>query len=151
MRYQQCLTRSMTLIRIYWVNTIKSTGQEVARKVSEKVRPAQLCRIHLVVGLNAQSLSETAIQALLFPKFASLAAFCRPLLAQLEDRVARSPGELGPFLTECHTAWIGARAAIIGPRVAEEVRRLDPAVGDVIDLVSYSYPEQPLGALDGRS
>jgi hypothetical protein len=37
MRYQQCLTRSMTLIKIYFVNTIKITGQEVARKLSEKV------------------------------------------------------------------------------------------------------------------
>ena len=37
MRYQQCLTRSMTLIKIYFVNTIRSVGQEVARKVKEKV------------------------------------------------------------------------------------------------------------------
>ena len=37
MRYQQCLTRSMTLIKIYFVNTIRTTGQEVARKLSETV------------------------------------------------------------------------------------------------------------------
>ena len=40
MRYQQCMTRSMTLIKIYFVNTIKATGQEVSRKLAERV-----CRI----------------------------------------------------------------------------------------------------------
>lgn len=93
----------------------------------------------MVYIAHVQSLSETAIQALVFPKFAALAETCRPLLAQLEDRAARNSSELGPFLTECHTAWIGARAGIIAPRVAEEVKRLDPAVGDVIDLVRVPF------------
>jgi hypothetical protein len=35
------MTRSMTLIKIYFVNTIKATGQEVSRKLAERV-----CSIH---------------------------------------------------------------------------------------------------------
>lgn len=31
------MTRSMTLIKIYFVNTIKATGQEVSRKLAERV------------------------------------------------------------------------------------------------------------------
>lgn len=37
LRYQQCMTRSMTLIKIYFVNTIKAMGQEVSRKLADRV------------------------------------------------------------------------------------------------------------------
>lgn len=39
LRYQQCMTRSMTLIKIFFVNTIKATGQEVSRKLADRVCP----------------------------------------------------------------------------------------------------------------
>ena len=39
MRYQQCMTRSMTLIKIYFVNTMRVIGQEVFRKLAERVGP----------------------------------------------------------------------------------------------------------------
>jgi len=39
MRYQQCMTRSMTLIKIYFINTMKAIGQEVSRKLAERVGP----------------------------------------------------------------------------------------------------------------
>jgi hypothetical protein len=37
LRYQQCMTRSMTLIRIFFVNAVKSLGQEVSKRLSDKV------------------------------------------------------------------------------------------------------------------
>ncbi|KAI9637525.1 Sec34-like family-domain-containing protein [Dioszegia hungarica] len=115
-RYQQCMTRSMTLIKIYFVSSVRSTGQEVGKKLYDK------------------SLSETATQALLFPKFSSLASSLRPLIHELETRASRSNDELAPLLAECHSAWIGTRQGLMGPRVAEEVGRLDPEKGELVDL-----------------
>jgi len=37
-RYQQCMTRSMTLIKIHFVNAIKALGQEVGKRLIDKVR-----------------------------------------------------------------------------------------------------------------
>lgn len=43
-RYQQCMTRSMTLIKIYFVNTIKSLGLEVGAKLAQRVRQFKATR-----------------------------------------------------------------------------------------------------------
>lgn len=36
-RYQQCMTRSMTLIKIHVVNAIKALGLEVSKRIGDKV------------------------------------------------------------------------------------------------------------------
>lgn len=36
-RYQQCMTRSMTLIKLYVVSAIRAMGQEVIKRVADKV------------------------------------------------------------------------------------------------------------------
>lgn len=153
-RYQQCMTRSMTLIKIYFVNTIRATGQEVAKRLYDKVSLIERGRmIHitpircrspptldpapfpLINFLTNQSLSETATQALLFPKFSSLSTSLRPLILELESRTTRANDELAPLLAECHSAWISSRLGLMSPKVAEEVGRLDPTKGELVDLV----------------
>ena len=37
LRYQQCMTRSMTLIKIHLVSALKSLGQEVGERLADKV------------------------------------------------------------------------------------------------------------------
>ena len=37
LRYQQCMTRSMTLIKIYFVNALKAIGQEVGKRLVDRV------------------------------------------------------------------------------------------------------------------
>jgi hypothetical protein len=49
-RYQQCMTRSMTLIKIYFVNTIKSLGLEVGAKLAQRVRQFEATRSHASPG-----------------------------------------------------------------------------------------------------
>jgi hypothetical protein len=36
-RYQQCMTRSMTLIKLYVVSAIRAMGQEVTKRMVDKV------------------------------------------------------------------------------------------------------------------
>lgn len=42
-RYQQCRTRSMTLIKIFFVNTIRALGQEVSKRLFDKVSLSVSC------------------------------------------------------------------------------------------------------------
>ncbi|WWC90718.1 uncharacterized protein L201_005655 [Kwoniella dendrophila CBS 6074] len=125
-RYQQCMTRSMTLIKLYFVSVVKVLGQEIVKRLGDK------------------GLSETAAQALLYTKFVSLSQPLRPLLAELEIRVSTNPDELTPLLTECHSAWITTRQSLMGSRVMSEVAGLDPNGSDLVDLTrsGCSYLKQ---------
>ncbi|WWC71562.1 uncharacterized protein I206_105520 [Kwoniella pini CBS 10737] len=125
-RYQQCMTRSMTLIKLYFVSVVKALGQEIAKRLGDK------------------GLSETAAQALLYTKFVSLSQPIRPLLAELEARVSSNPDEMAPLLSECHTAWITTRQSLMGGRVMSEVGAMDPNRSDLVDLTraGCSYLKQ---------
>lgn len=125
------MTRSMTLIKLFFTSTMKAMGQEISKRMADKVS------IYLSKSADHQSLSETAIQALVYTKFVTLASSVRPLLAELEERVLATPEELSALLAECHTAWISTRQSLLGTRVAEEIGRMDPGRSDLIDLVRH--------------
>lgn len=38
LRYQQCLSRSMTMIKIHFVATVKALGADVGKRLAEQVR-----------------------------------------------------------------------------------------------------------------
>jgi hypothetical protein len=121
----------MTLIKIYFVNTVKALGQEVSRRLADRVSPAPTRRYHT----DMQTLSETASQALLYNKFVTLSQSVRPLVAELEHRASVNPDELRALLSECHSAYISTRQSLLGARVSDEVGRLDPRGSDLVDLV----------------
>ena len=37
MRYQHCLTRAMTLIKMHFINTLRALTTEIQRRLSDKV------------------------------------------------------------------------------------------------------------------
>ncbi|KAM0786692.1 hypothetical protein ACM66B_002137 [Microbotryomycetes sp. NB124-2] len=115
-RFQQCLTRSMTLIKMYFVSTIRRLTQEVADKMAGK------------------ELSDTALNALLYAKFSSAAETLKILVTELEKRANIDPGEYGALLNECYGAWFGSRSALLSASLVEEVRRMDPGNSDLIKL-----------------
>lgn len=120
------------MIKIFFVNTIKAIGQEVGKRITDKVRCSPNSQTR---WLNSKGVSETAIEALLYTKFASLSAGLRPLLAELEHRVRTTPNELSALLGECHSAWVSTRQALLGNRVNNEVARMEPMTSDLVDLV----------------
>ncbi|CAK9781075.1 Sec34-domain-containing protein [Cutaneotrichosporon oleaginosum] len=125
-RYQQCMTRSMTLIRLHFVAAIKALGMEIQKRVTDK------------------SLSETVMRGLLYNRFSSLSASLRPLIAELEQRISTSKDELPQILADCHAAYVSVRQALMGARVAEEIARLDPMHSELVDLTraGCSYLKQ---------
>ncbi|GHJ89697.1 hypothetical protein NliqN6_6099 [Naganishia liquefaciens] len=116
-RYQQCMTRSMTLIKMYFVNAVRQLGAEVYKKIYDKFE-----------------LSETAVMALIYTKFTSFAFPLRPLLSELELRAADNKEELGSFLDDCHHAWIGVRRHLINPAVEKEIKRMEPTTAPLVEL-----------------
>jgi hypothetical protein len=83
-------------------------------------------------------------RGLLYNRFSSLSTSLRPLIAQLEQRIPTNGAELEPILADCHIAWVTTRQALMGGRVGEEITRLNPTRGELVDLTraGCSYLKQ---------
>jgi hypothetical protein len=78
--------------------------------------------------------SATAQAHLLYTRFRPVADQVRPLLTEL----ARRPDAAGALRAECVGAYLAARRALVLPRVAAEIRGLDPARTELVELVSLT-------------
>jgi len=58
-----------------------------------------------------------------------------PLLAELERRAIAYPSDLKSLLEECQTSYLAARKSLLTPRLATEIKGLDPANSELIELV----------------
>lgn len=124
------MTRSMQLIRLHFVGTIKALGMDIGRRLLDKVGFG----IVIQPADNTQGLSETTTRGLLYTRFTSLSASLRPLLSELEQRVTTNKDDLPQILADCHAAFVTTRQALMSPRVAEEIAQLDPARSELVDL-----------------
>ncbi|KAH7339666.1 Sec34-like family-domain-containing protein [Rhizoctonia solani] len=126
LRFQQCLTRAMTLIKMYLVGTLRAIHTDIQKRMSET------------------DLSSVAAHHLLYTKFQSLVPSLSPLVMELENRALSHPDQLESLLSECHTAYLSVRRALLVPRVMEEIRGLQPGQSELIELtrVGCSYLKQ---------
>ncbi|KAF8578039.1 cis-golgi transport vesicle tethering complex subunit [Ramaria rubella] len=126
LRFQQCLTRAMTLIRMYFVGSLKALTSDVQRRFSDK------------------DVSETAQTHLLYSKFITTSYQVAPLLAELERRAAVHPDDIASLLTECHTAYLTARKNLLVGRLVEDIKGLDPTKSELVELTraGCSYLKQ---------
>ncbi|GAA6017621.1 hypothetical protein JCM11491_005304 [Sporobolomyces phaffii] len=115
-RFQQCLTRAMTLIKMYFVSTVRRTTLDVAEKMTGK------------------ELSDTALDALLYQKFQAPAASLRILLVELEKRAEADPNEYAALRNECFDVWFNSRTQLVSPSLAQEVKRMDPGATELVRL-----------------
>ncbi|KAF8513130.1 Sec34-like family-domain-containing protein [Hysterangium stoloniferum] len=116
LRFQQCLTRAMTLIKMFFVGSLKALTADIQRRISDK------------------EISETAQLHLLYSKFSSASFQVAPLLAELERRAKVHPDELASLLAECHAAYLGARKSLLIGRLMEDIKGLDPAHSELVEL-----------------
>lgn len=72
---------------------------------------------------------------LLYTRFRSVTPQLAPLLNELERRVLAHPEELSALLSECHSAYFSARKTLLVGRLMEEIRGLDPAHTELVELV----------------
>ncbi|KAI0088101.1 Sec34-domain-containing protein [Irpex rosettiformis] len=126
LRFQQCMTRAMTLIKMYFVGSLRALVSDVSKRISEK------------------DVSTTAQMHLLYTRFNSVSQQLAPLLSELERRAVAHPDELSALLSECHTAYFGARKGLLVPRLVEEIKGLDPTRTELVELTraGCSYLKQ---------
>ncbi|KAL1752519.1 Sec34-like family-domain-containing protein [Schizophyllum commune] len=126
LRFQQCMTRAMTLIRMYFVGSLRALSTDVTRRISER------------------DVSQTAQMHLLYTRFKTVAAQMSPLLGELERRAQSHPEELSALLSECHAAYFSTRKALLVGRVMEEIKGLDPGRTELVELTraGCSYLKQ---------
>ncbi|KAJ6508055.1 Sec34-like family-domain-containing protein [Mycena vulgaris] len=126
LRFQQCMTRAMTLIRMYFVGSLKALSADVSKRMSEK------------------DVSPTAQMHLLYTRFQSVSAQLSPLLGELERRALAHPAELAALLSECHSAYFSVRKALLVGRLTEEIKGLDPSRTELVELTraGCSYLKQ---------
>jgi len=89
---------------------------------------------------SCQDVSSTTLTHLLYSKFASVAAQVSPLLSEMERRASSYPAELLSLLAECHIAYLTARRTLLGPQITHEVKGMDPAQSELVELVSEVRP-----------
>lgn len=85
-----------------------------------------------------QDVSQIAQMHLIYTRFKTISSQLAPLLGELERRVRVHPDELSALLSECHSAYFGARKTLLVGRLMEEIRGLDPARTELVELVSLS-------------
>ncbi|KAG6856297.1 hypothetical protein H0H87_005710 [Tephrocybe sp. NHM501043] len=115
-RYQQCMTRAMTLIKMYFVGSLRALSVDVSKRMSEK------------------DVSTTAQMHLLYTRFKTVSSQLLPLLSELERRARSHPQELSALLDECHTAYFSVRKSLLVGRIMEEIKGLDPSRTELVEL-----------------
>ncbi|TDL25953.1 Sec34-domain-containing protein [Rickenella mellea] len=116
LRFQQCMTRAMTLIRMYFVGSLKALSTDVAKRLSEK------------------DVSDTAQTHLLYTRFSTVSSQVAPLLRELERRAASHPEDLNALLSECHIAYLSTRKSLLVNRLTADIKGLDPSRTELVEL-----------------
>ncbi|KAI9018967.1 Sec34-like family-domain-containing protein [Hyaloraphidium curvatum] len=101
MRFRQCMTRSMTLVKMHVVGEFKHLSWEATQKPPK---------------------SDTSAATQLFLKFRTLATRVRPLIGELERR-APANREFLVLLKECFRSYIAVRKQVMLPLVKEAVTK----------------------------
>jgi len=83
MKFRQCMTRGLTLIKMYFVDTLQATVREVQHKLQTEK--------------TAEGLSEASETALFYAKFRAVAPRLKTLVTEIEKR-SRSRKEYEPHV-----------------------------------------------------
>jgi conserved oligomeric Golgi complex subunit 3 len=138
------MTRAMTLIKMYFVGSLRALTADVSRRISEKVKHHNPLITDRIISYtpHQQDVSQTAQMHLLYTRFRSVSAPLSPLLGELERRANVHPAELSALLAECHAAYFSARKGLLVDRLVEEIKGLDPGRTELVELVII-FPSCP--------
>ncbi|KAI9090286.1 Sec34-like family-domain-containing protein [Phlyctochytrium arcticum] len=118
MRFRQCLTRGLTLIKMNFVNTMRSTSTDIREKIANR---------------GSEPLTPNLQLSLFYVKFRTFAPSQRFLLAQLEARCESHP-EYFALLGDCLSIYFAVRQNLLEPYIALNVQSLVES-GDILTMV----------------
>ncbi|KAJ1909367.1 Golgi transport complex subunit 3 [Tieghemiomyces parasiticus] len=112
MRFQQCLTRGMTLIKMYFVKTVRALGSEASTKMTEAYNNK---------GGPDPNLAQFTTP--LYVHFRTVASTLQPLVYELEAS-SRLHSDYRALLSDCASAYTSTRSQLLSTRVQGEVAAL---------------------------
>ncbi|KAK9495441.1 Sec34-like family-domain-containing protein [Lipomyces doorenjongii] len=115
MRFRQCMTRALTLIRVYFVNSIREVTNDVQSRIA------------------AKALNDSTQSALFYTKFRVDAPLLQSLTSEIQNR-CDGHEEYVSLLGDCYKAYIYARKKLIIPIVAKRVNDMRNSIADLLQL-----------------
>ncbi|CAG8471282.1 5572_t:CDS:10 [Ambispora leptoticha] len=119
MRFRQCMTRGMNLIKMSFVGDIKGLGIEIAKKANQPL------------DLESQ-------QELSYSKFRALAPKLKPLLNEIEKRCP-AYGEYSSLLSDCYNAYFSVRQQLLIPAIVAQIQSMGSGGSDILAFTRNGY------------
>jgi conserved oligomeric Golgi complex subunit 3 len=110
------MTRALTLVRVYVVNSLKSISNDINQRISGK------------------AMNETTQSALLYAKFRSSAPPLKKVVGEIEQR-SHDNDEYAALLNECYQAYFGIRLRLITPIIMSRMAEIS-GTKDIVPYVS---------------
>ncbi|KAK9468276.1 Sec34-like family-domain-containing protein [Lipomyces arxii] len=119
MRFRQCMTRALTLIRTFFISSIRDVSTDVQSRIA------------------ARNFSEATQSALFYTKFRVDAPLLQSLTSEIASR-CEGHEEYASLLGDCYKAFINVRRRLITPIVSKRVSDLRNSIPDLIQLTRQS-------------
>ncbi|KAH6567893.1 hypothetical protein BASA82_000752 [Batrachochytrium salamandrivorans] len=119
MRYRQCMTRSITLVKMHFVNVIRGLQQDIGEKLEGR-------QTHEPLPMNMQL-------TLFYVKFRTLASKIKHLLGEIEER-CNEHTEYLVLLRDCFTAYFVARRTLLSPFISAHIMSLNASSSGLLDF-----------------
>ncbi|RUP45831.1 LOW QUALITY PROTEIN: Sec34-like family-domain-containing protein, partial [Jimgerdemannia flammicorona] len=120
MRFRQCMTRGMTLIKMYFITTLRGLGLEVSKKASTKAPD--------------QPMNPTTQSTLFYVKFRTAAPKLKALVHEIEKRCP-DHREYYALLNDCYNAYFTVRQSLLNQVVGAKILELGPRGEDLLAFV----------------
>lgn len=114
MRFRQCMTRGITLIKMYVVSTLKTLGYDVYKQVNTK---------DATMGKQI---------AMYYVKFKTIAPTIRSLTAQVEKRCDHK--EYQSLYEDMLHAYFQTRQQLLSPLISKKIQQLSPSEKNLLDF-----------------
>ncbi|KAJ3203472.1 hypothetical protein HDU82_006554 [Entophlyctis luteolus] len=140
MKFRQCITRALSLIKIFVVGELASVASAIAGASSGGAGASAQLRKPIAPTQEAASATaapefSAASAAMAYAKFKAAAeSLLRPLIFEIEARVPAHP-EYAGLLGECLSAYFGVRRSLIGAGVAKKIDAMLSESTDVMTVV----------------
>ncbi|KAF9365491.1 Golgi transport complex subunit 3 [Mortierella sp. NVP85] len=115
MRFRQCMTRGMTLIKMHFITKLRALSAEVASK-----KP---------VLAKGETLKQATVTALFYVKFKAIAPPLRALIAELEKRCV-SHKEYNSLLNDCYNCYFSVRQQHLSSMIISMIQDMGPSQQD---------------------
>ncbi|KAJ3389999.1 hypothetical protein HDU84_008058 [Entophlyctis sp. JEL0112] len=142
MKFRQCITRALSLIKIFVVGELASVASAIAGASSGGAGASAQLRKPIAPTQEAASATaapefSAASAAMAYAKFKAAAeSLLRPLIFEIEARVPAHP-EYAGLLGECLSAYFGVRRSLIGAGVAKKIDAMLSESTDVMTVVKH--------------